>query len=673
MVSMVAWAICAVLAAAVVEQALVPPLEVMAARADFLVVVVVVVEAHLPAQAVLEAEVVRAESRSLHIFDSSMRFHLLALPNAQTTRAYSLCGFTQATIRFTYLLKRLGHEVILYASEENEAPCDELVTVITMEEIDSFLSFTKNAKGEIEPTPYQYAYIEEWSPLWQLANARMVREIGKRKREHDFIASIGGSSQKFVADAHPDLMFVEYSIGYNGSFSPYRVFESEAWRHVIYGAQQISDGRFFDTVIPCFYDPSEFPFRSIKEPFALYVGRLIPRKGIEVACRAAYYAGVPLKVIGHGDRSLVTHGAEYLGALPIDEKNEWMSRAQCVLTPTLYVEPFNQAAVESQFCGTPVIATDWGGFTETIEQGVSGYRCSYLGEFVQAIHDCAKLDTKKIRKRAMSKYSIESVAPQYEAYFKRLSMLWNRGWDTVDLKSETDRRMKITPFGVAIVDGDTHLAKYVESACRLDVSREWLEKYRDYIPEGGLVCDVGACIGHHSATYSKLAVNGTVHAYEPNPVALECLRHNMAKYSNVVIHDKALGNTTSNVSIEQNPNLGMAHVSSNPGDVKVVKLDDESVNWGRLDFLKIDVEGYEIEVLSGGLQTISRFKPVILIEVNAFALDRYGRKPREVHAMLDQLGYTYSPCRNGDTLEIPEIDLLCLPNAVKPSQPKDQL
>ena len=191
-----------------------------------------------------------------------MRFHLLALPNAQTTRAYSLCGFTQATIRFARLLKDLGHHVTLYASEENEAPCDELVKVITAEEIESFLSITVNAKGEPEPTPYQYAYIEDWSPIWQLANARIIREIAKRKQPHDFIASIGGASQKLVSDAHPDLMFVEYSIGYNGSFSSYRVFESEAWQHVAYGAQQIADARFFDAVIPCFYDPCRIPIQS---------------------------------------------------------------------------------------------------------------------------------------------------------------------------------------------------------------------------------------------------------------------------------------------------------------------------------------------------------------------------------------------------------------------------
>lgn len=359
------------------------------------------------------------------------RIHLLALPSTQTTKEYDLCGFTQATIRFARLLKNLGHHVILYGSEENEAPCDEFVTVITKEEASTLLDATTNpATGLRDPTPYQYAYIEAWSPIWQLANARMVREIGKRKEPRDFICSISGGSQKPVADNHSDLMFVEYSIGYNGSFSPYRVFESRAWQHCTYSAQQIADVRYWDTVIPLFYEPEEFPFRATKEPFALYVGRLIERKGLVIACRAAQAAGIPLKVIGHGDKSLVTHGAEYLGELKATDRNAWMGRAQCVLTPTIYIEPFNQVAVEAQLCGTPVIATDLGGFTETIEHGKTGYRCNYLGEFVRAIGDTASLNPQYIRDRAVANYSLDAVAPDYQRYFDRLFLLWGKGWDT---------------------------------------------------------------------------------------------------------------------------------------------------------------------------------------------------------------------------------------------------
>ena len=60
-----------------------------------------------------------------------MRAHLMMLPNCQSTMAYDLDGFNVMGIRFAQVLKRLGHTVILYASEENDAPCDELVTITT--------------------------------------------------------------------------------------------------------------------------------------------------------------------------------------------------------------------------------------------------------------------------------------------------------------------------------------------------------------------------------------------------------------------------------------------------------------------------------------------------------------------------------------------------------------
>jgi hypothetical protein len=139
----------------------------------------------------------------------------------------------------------------------------------------------------------------------------------------------------------------------------------------------------------------------------------------------------------------------------------------------------------------------------------------------------------------------------------------------------------------------------------------------------------------------------------------------MSKFGNVVIHGKAVGDKTSTVSIESNPNVGMAHVNCAPGQIEMARLDDEATGWSRLDFLKIDVEGYEVEVINGGLETIKRFRPVMLIEVNEPLLKRYGRTPKQVHSLLDELGYDYSPVRAGETLETPEIDLICVPNAVK--------
>ncbi len=345
------------------------------------------------------------------------RIHLLNLPNSMTTEAFCLDGFSQLTMRMVKLLKGMGHYVMLYAGDQNEAPCDELITTITTEEHQS------PGKG----WPYQNAQMTPENPLWKIANPRMIEEIGKRKQSGDLIFSLGGVSQKSVYDAHPDLMDVEYSIGYPGNCCRYRIFESHAWKHICYGGQSIGSVRFYDTVIPCFYEQETFPFYEKADPYLVYVGRLIPKKGIKIACLAAKAAGLPLKVIGHGDEKLVTYG-EYLGAMTNAARNEIVAHATAMFCPTIYLEPFNQVAVEAQMSGVPVISTDQGGFTETVIDGVTGRRCHLLGEFSRAVAEVANYDRTLIRHRAITEYGMDMAAVRYGAYLNRLATLHGKGW-----------------------------------------------------------------------------------------------------------------------------------------------------------------------------------------------------------------------------------------------------
>jgi glycosyltransferase involved in cell wall biosynthesis len=99
--------------------------------------------------------------------------------------------------------------------------------------------------------------------------------------------------------------------------------------------------------------------------------------------------------------------------------------------PTGYLEPFGNVAAEAQLCGTPVIGPDYGAFVETIEQGVTGYRCTYLGEFVQAIHACDDLDRRVIRERAVRLFGEEAGRESYRQYFDRLALMQTEGWTSL--------------------------------------------------------------------------------------------------------------------------------------------------------------------------------------------------------------------------------------------------
>jgi len=105
-----------------------------------------------------------------------------------------------------------------------------------------------------------------------------------------------------------------------------------------------------------------------------------------------------------------------------------MGKAQALLAPTLYIEPFGNIVPEAHFTGTPTITTDWGAFVETNLHGVTGYRCRTFDEFCKAVDNVWTLDPTVIHNRAVQNYSLEAIQPQYEKYFTRLLTLWNNGW-----------------------------------------------------------------------------------------------------------------------------------------------------------------------------------------------------------------------------------------------------
>ena len=85
-------------------------------------------------------------------------------------------------------------------------------------------------------------------------------------------------------------------------------------------------------------------------------------------------------------------------------------------------------AIEAMACGTPVISTDFGVATETVQNGVSGFRFRTLSEAVSAVQDVGGLDPFSIREYAQSRYSLESVAPMFDKWFAQLHTLHGEGW-----------------------------------------------------------------------------------------------------------------------------------------------------------------------------------------------------------------------------------------------------
>lgn len=351
-----------------------------------------------------------------------MRIHLLSVPNTQVVKdAYPLDGFCLRTWLFADLCVRLGHQVILYGVETTDAPCSQFVQVMTDDQRLGYIGGPT--------TPYQYVRFDAQEPLFQAFNKDVSNHLRVLKQPGDVLATIVGSAAQGIADAHPDLTFLEFSVGYTGvATHAHRVYQSAAWQHTVYGFTGMQGGRVCDAVIPPWFPLNEFPYTARPDPYVIYCGRLIPNKGLSVACEAAKRAGMKLLIVGHGDHALVTHGADFLGAVSTEERNRLLSQATACLMPTQYLEPFGNVAAEAQLCGTPMITTDYGAFVESVEHGQTGYRCNSLGEFVQAIELAHDLDRSYIRKRAVGLYTTDAAMRSYTNYFRRLKALRDEGW-----------------------------------------------------------------------------------------------------------------------------------------------------------------------------------------------------------------------------------------------------
>jgi len=317
------------------------------------------------------------------------------------------------------MMKKLGHEVILYSGEKNEATCDEHVVCVS--EVHRKLMLGKG----------HYTEADWGNPLWQVYNEKVIAEMEGRISKTDFICLIGGYSQKPIADHFKNHISVEFGIGYAGVFADFKVFESYAWMHTVYGAQSNNnasgiDGKWLDGVIPNqFEEKPDYQLSTAKRNYALYVGRLIDRKGYRIAQDICEAKGIELILAGPGK---VEGYGTHVGEVGPEERTRLMSGAIALMVPTQYIEPFGTVHIEAMACGTPIISTDWGVFTETIENGFNGYRCRTFQEFWDALEYAPLLNHEKIREYAISKFSMDVVAKQYEEYFERLSILWNGGW-----------------------------------------------------------------------------------------------------------------------------------------------------------------------------------------------------------------------------------------------------
>lgn len=215
--------------------------------------------------------------------------------------------------------------------------------------------------------------------------------------------------------------------------------------------------------------------------------------------------------------------------------------------------------------------------------------------------------------------------------------------------------------GVWAIDGDTHHRPWIISAGKLAHDEATLPAIRKYIPQGGVVVDGGAHVGSHTGFYLDcVGPEGIVISFEPNPPAYRCLVRNCP---DAVTYQLALGSRYDLSQIAHDDNYGGAYLTeySPVRGSTVVSVPLDEFGLEQVDFLKLDVEGSEVEALFGAYDTIKLCKPTMLIEVNDGALQRRGVKPIDLYAEIESLGYRYEYLFPSHHMNMPQTDVICFP------------
>ena len=172
--------------------------------------------------------------------------------------------------------------------------------------------------------------------------------------------------------------------------------------------------------------------------------------------------------------------------------------------------------------------------------------------------------------------------------------------------------------------------------------------------------DIGANVGVWSYWLSKYAKQ--VESFEPNPKIFNVLKN--IKIKNVNSYNIALSNKSGSVDLlvpkgskgfsNQGASLSSIKVQGEHKRISIEAKCLDEYNFLDVDFIKIDVEGHEHEVIEGAQETIKKFKPTMVIEME----EKHNQIPIEDQiSSVEKLGYKCCVLINEKIIQIEEIDL----------------
>jgi glycosyltransferase involved in cell wall biosynthesis len=180
-------------------------------------------------------------------------------------------------------------------------------------------------------------------------------------------------------------------------------------------------------------DVDAFPYAEEKDDFVLWMGRVSPDKGPELAIDAARVAGLPIVLAGKcsepSEQSFFDEeiaprlgdGATFIGEVSGKAKGELCARARALAFPIQWDEPFGMVMVEAMACGTPVVATRRGSVPEIVRDGETGIVLDAdagVEEIAEALHAAVDIEPARCRASVRERFTPAHMADGYEEVYR---------------------------------------------------------------------------------------------------------------------------------------------------------------------------------------------------------------------------------------------------------------
>jgi FkbM family methyltransferase len=203
---------------------------------------------------------------------------------------------------------------------------------------------------------------------------------------------------------------------------------------------------------------------------------------------------------------------------------------------------------------------------------------------------------------------------------------------------------------------------------RIYINREYEPELtsfiKNYLKKGDVFVDVGTHFGYFTLLSSKIVGDsGEIHSFEPTPSTFKILRENCLGISNIKLNNKAVYSKNKKITLKDcgviksafncisnlNPRL-RKKTEYNLFDISAIKLDYYFSKRKRgPNFIKIDAEDSEFEVLKGAIKTIKKFKPFISVEVGD-GFNEFNKNSRKLIDFVIRMGYRPYEYKNGEII-----------------------